>query len=106
MLLNRLLATLCLSLKALPFQYQELEFTRDKHTPRFRHQPVLVSKAARRSVEDSRDDFFQRLYDIRLRHYENKVTAMRDTDISTAQVVNTVHPRVLTDEQRNQVTDR
>jgi hypothetical protein len=92
--------------QALPYQYQELEFTRDKHIPRFPHQPTLVSKAARRTVEDNRDDFFQRLYDIRLQHYDHRVTAMRDINVATAQVVNTVHPRVLTEEQRRQASDR
>jgi hypothetical protein len=92
--------------QALPYQYQKLEFTRDKHIPRFPHQPTLISKAARRTVEDNRDDFFQRLYDIRLQHYDHRVTAMRDINIATAQVVNTVHPRVLTEEQRRQASDR
>jgi hypothetical protein len=31
---------------------------------------------------------------------------MRDINVATAQVVNTVHPRVLTEEQRRQASDR
>ncbi len=92
--------------QAMPYQYQEQEFTKEKYIPQFPYQPVLASKAALRRVEDNKDDFFQRLYDIRLHHYANKVHAMREISVHTAQVVNTVHPKVLTTEQRLEVSNR
>lgn len=92
--------------EAMPYRYMEQEFLKEKHLPQHRYQPAIVSKAARRQVEDNKDDFFQRLYDVRKQHTANKITALIHTEVATAQVVNTVHPRVLTAEQRMEVSNR
>lgn len=92
--------------EAMPYQYMEQEFLKGKHVPQHRYKPALVSKAVHRRVEDNKDDFFQRLYDVRKQHTENKITALVQAEVHTAQVVNTVHPRVLTAEERLEVSNR
>lgn len=92
--------------EAMPYQYMEQEFLKGKYGPRHRHQPAIVSKAALRRVEDNKDDFFQRLYDVRKQHTANKIVALLHAEVNTAQVVNTVHPRVLTAEERLEVSNR
>lgn len=92
--------------EAMPYQYMEQEFLKGKHLPQHRYQPAIVSKAVHRRVEDNKDDFFQRLYDVRKQHTANKITALLHAEVNTAQVVNTVHPRVLTTEERLEVSNR
>ena len=89
----------------MPYQYFEQEVLRDKHTPQFAHQPVLVSKAMYQ-VEDNREEFFQRLYATHFSQLSQVAMARQESAQHINQVGNTVHPRVLSDAERDEVTNR
>ena len=90
----------------MPYQYFEKEFVHNKYAPQFPHQPVLISKPSARGVEDDKDGFFQRLYETHFHQMGLIEGAQRQTVQHIAQVGNTVHPRVLTDAERDEVTNR
>ena len=90
----------------MPYQYQERESLEHKWVPQFTHQPDLISKSACRSVESNKDDFFQRLYDVRLEHQAHQLEAILSVEIDTVRNINRVHPKPLTKEQRLQTSNR
>lgn len=90
----------------MPYQYFEKESLQSKYTPQFPHQPTLISKPLYQSTEADKEDIHQRLYETHFDRNAQREDARRETDLHIVQVGNTVHPRVLSDAERDQVTDR
>lgn len=90
----------------MPYQYFEKEALQSKYTPQYPHQPVLISKPLSQSTETDREELFQRLYESHFERSYQQDEARRETAQHIVQVGNTVHPRVLSDAERDQVTDR